>query len=161
MRRRSCPARQEPAEVADRHVPLVLLLEIAQYLGDAEHADGDRDEVDAVGELELAQREALLAGVDVGADQPKEEPEHDHGKRLEDRAVRERDRRDQAENHEREVLGGAELEGDRGQGRRKQDQHQSRDRARKERPERGGGQRGTGTALPRHLVAVDRGHGRG
>ena len=155
------PARHEAAEVADRHVTLVLLLEIAQDLGDAEHADGDGDEVDAVGELEPAEREPLLAGVDVGADQPEQQPEHDHGERLEDRAVRERDRRDQAEDHEREVFGGAELEGDRGQRRREQHQDQGRDRAGKERAERGGGQRGTRAALPRHLVAVDRGHGRG
>ena len=40
-------------------------LEVAQDLGDAERAHRQHGEVDAVGELRNAEREALLAGLDV------------------------------------------------------------------------------------------------
>ena len=85
-------ARHEPADAPHGDVAIVLVLEVAQDLGDAEHADRDGDEIEPVGELELAEREPLGARVDVGADQPEKQPEHDHRERLEDGAVGERDR---------------------------------------------------------------------
>ena len=47
-------ARHQAADLPHRHVAVVLVLEIAQDLGDAEHADRERDEIEPVGELELA-----------------------------------------------------------------------------------------------------------
>ena len=118
------PARHQTADLPHRHVAVVLVLEIAQDLGDAEHADRDRDEIEPIGEFELAKREPRRARVNVGADQPQEEPEHDHRERLHHRAVGERYRRDQAQHHQRKVFRGAELEGDLGQGRREQYEHE-------------------------------------
>ncbi len=97
--------RQQPADLPDQHRALVLVLEIAQDLGDAEHADRDGDEVQPVGIFADAEREARRAGVDVGADEAEQQAEHDHRQRLDDRAVRQRDRRDQADDHQREILG--------------------------------------------------------
>ena len=43
-------ARHQAADLPHRHVAVVLVLEIAQDLGDAEHADRERDEIEPVGE---------------------------------------------------------------------------------------------------------------
>ena len=47
--------------------------------------------------------------IDVGADQAEQQAEHHHGERLDDRAMRQRDRRDEADDHQREIFGRAEL----------------------------------------------------
>ena len=73
-------------------------------LGEAEDAERDRHEADAVGKLGDAEREALLARVDVGADQAEEQPDEDHRDGLHDAALRQHDRRDQAKHHQREVF---------------------------------------------------------
>ena len=48
----------------------------------------------------------MLAGIDVGADQAEQQAEHHHGDRLAQRAARQHHRADQAEHHQREVVGG-------------------------------------------------------
>ena len=81
-----------------------------------------------------------------------------HG--LEHRAARQRHGRDQAEHHQREILGGVELEREVGQRRREGGDDQRRDAAGEERPQRRDAQRRPGPALPRHLVAVEHGDDR-
>ena len=58
------------------------------------------------------------AGIDVGADQAEQQAQDDHGDRLQHRAVRQHHGRDQAEHHQREIFGRAELERDLRQRRR-------------------------------------------
>ena len=151
--------RQQAADLGHQHRAGLLALEIAQDFGDAEDADGDGDEVQPVGIFADAEREARRAGIDVGADKAEQQAERHHGQRLDDRAVGKRDRRDEADDHQREIFGRAELQRDAGQ-RRGEDRHEEgRDRAGEERAERGDRKRRAGPALAGHLVAVDRGDG--
>ncbi len=147
----------EVGDALDHDLALRLVLEVAQDLGDAEDADRDRDEVDAGVELEEAEGEARRAGVDVLADHAEQQAEHDHGERLQDRAVRQRDRGDEAEHDQREVLGRAEVQRRARERRGGEREDEGGDGAGEERAERGGGERRAGLALPRHLVAVDGG----
>ncbi len=65
-----------------------------------------------------------------------------------------------AQDDQREIFGGPEIERGAGQRRGEIGQKERGNRAGKERAERGGGQGRTGTALLGHLVAVDGGHRR-
>ena len=59
------------------------VLQVAQDLGDAEHAHREDREVHAVGKFRDAQRQALLAGLEVGAHRRrKKQAEHDHDQRF-------------------------------------------------------------------------------
>ena len=73
----------------------------------------------------------MRAGIDVGADQPEQQAEHHHGDRLAQRAARQHHRADQAEHHQREIIGRAELQRDLGERRREQRDHQRRERSRR------------------------------
>ena len=126
MRRKSSRVGIRPVTLVISTARVVLVLEIAQDLGDAEDADRDGDEVQPVGIFADAEREARRAGVDVGADEAEQQAEHDHGQRLDDRAVGQRDRRDEADDHQREILGRAELQRDRGQRRREERDEEGR-----------------------------------
>ena len=88
----------------------MLVLQVAQDLAEAEDAHAERHEVEAVGHLRHVEGEALGAGLDVGADQPEQQAQHDHGEGLEQRAAGQRHRGDQAQHHQREVFRRAELE---------------------------------------------------
>ena len=88
---------------------------------------------------------------------PSSRPNDDHGERMQQRAVRQHDRGDKPEHHQREILGRAELQRDFGERRGEQRDQQRADGAGEERADRRGGQRRAGPALPRHLVAVERG----
>ena len=139
-----------------QHSARLLVLEVAQDLRDAEDAHRDRDEIDSGVELAEAEGEARRAGIEILPDHPEQKPEHDHRQRLQDRAVRERDRGDEAEHDQREIFRRPELQGRPRQRRRKEHQHQRGDCPGEEGAERGCGERRTGPPLPRHLVAVDR-----
>src|SRR3712207_8064634 len=52
------------------------------------------------------------AGVGVRPHEPEQQPDENHGDRLDDRAVREHDGHQEAEHHEREVIGRIELLGE-------------------------------------------------
>ena len=88
---------------------------------------------------------------------PEQQAEHDHRDRLEQRAVRQHDGADQAQHHQREVFGRAELERELGQRRRDGRDDDRGDAAGEERAERRDRQRRAGLALARHLVAVEAG----
>ena len=73
-------------------------------------AHGERHEVDAVVELGHAEGEARVAPLLTSVPtRPTQQAEHDHADRLDHRAVREHDRGDQAEQHQREIFRRAEL----------------------------------------------------
>jgi hypothetical protein len=66
----------------------------------------------------MSKREARHARVDVGVDLAEQQAEQDHRDGLEQRARRQHHGADQAQHHQREVLGRPELEGEFGQRRR-------------------------------------------
>jgi hypothetical protein len=108
----------------------------------------------------MSKAEARHAGVHVGAHQSQQQAQHDHGDRLEQRARGQHHGADQAQDHQREVFGRAELEGHLGQRRGKGRQDQGAHATCKERAQAGRGQRRARPPLARHLVAVDHGHHR-
>ena len=135
-------------------------LDVAHDLGDAEQADHQRQEVDAIPDRRPAEGVARHAGVDVGADEPEQEADQDHRQRLEHRAVRQHDRHHEAEHHQRKVVRRVELLREIGKRRREGRDEQRADAAGEERAERRHHQRRAGAALPRHLVAVEAGDDR-
>ena len=153
--------RHHPADAGDDDLPLGgALFEVVDDLGDAKHAHGERGEADAFGEGRDAERKALLAGIDVGADESEQQADDHHRDGLAQRAARQHDRADQPEHHQREVVGGLEFQRDLRQRRREQRDHQRGDAAGDERRDRGHPERGAGAALFGHLVAVDGGDDR-
>ena len=93
--------------------------------------------------------------------EPQQQAQHDHRDRLDERAVREHHRGDEAQHHQREVVGGAELQRELGERRREARDEHGRDAAGEERAERRDAERLARLALARHLVAVEAGHHRG
>jgi hypothetical protein len=120
-----------------------------------------RGDVNPVGQFRNAESEARSAGVAVGADETDQETEHDHGDRLDQRAMSQHHRGDEAEHHQREIFRRSERSAHFGERRRKRGDQRGRDAAREKRAECRHRQRSAGAALSRHLVAVDAGHYRG
>ena len=111
--------------------------------------------------LRDAEGVARQPAVDVGADEPEQQADQHHADRLDHRAVRQHDRGDEAEHHQREIIRRVELLRDRGERRAERRDEQRADAAGEERAERRDAERGAGAALLRHLVAVDAGDDRG
>jgi hypothetical protein len=137
------------------------ILEIAQHLGEAEHAHRQHGEVDAVGERREAEGHALLAGLEVGADGREQQAQHDHAEGLQDRAARQHDREAQTHHHQRKILGRAEQQRELGQRRAERGDDDGGNAAGEEGAERRRAERDAGAALLGHLVAVQRGDDRG
>ena len=154
--------RHQSADLGVQDVATLLRqFEIADDLRESEHAHGDVGEADAVGELREIEGHAAGAGFEIGADHRQQQAEHDHGDRLEHRALRQHDRKDQTEHHEREVFGRPEQQCEAGQRRTERRHQHGRHATGEERADRRDRQRGARASLPRHLVAVERGdHGR-
>nr|GAJ37124.1 hypothetical 31.6 kDa protein in TAR-I ttuC' 3'region [Bradyrhizobium sp. DOA9] len=141
-------------------VHLGAMVEIANDLGKAEHAHRHRRKAEAVGKLRNVEGHARGAGLDVRTDHRKQQAEHDHRNRLQHRPLGQHHREDQAKHHQREIFGRAERQCELRQGCAEQCDQDGRDAAGEERADRGDRQRGAGTPLLRHLVAVDGGHHR-
>ena len=105
--------------------------------------------------------EALGAGVDVGADQAEQQAEEHHGDRLDDRAAGQHDGGDQAERHQRAVVGRAEFLRHARQRFGEDHDDDGADGAGEERADGRDRQRRAGAAVARHLVAVETGDDRG
>ena len=75
------------------------MLEVANDLGQSEHRDGQRDEVQPTVELANAERETGLSGVEVLAHGAEQEPEDDHGQGLGGGAAGQGDGGDEAQHH--------------------------------------------------------------
>ncbi len=151
------PARPDAADGAgDDDGFLGFLLEIVGDLGDAVDRHRQRDEFDAVGEPLEAEGEAADAGIDVGAGEAEQQPQHHHADGFHHRAARQHDGGDQAAHHQREIFRRPEL---RARWRRAaapaKQMSKRRDAAGEERADGGDAERRAGAALPRHLVAVD------
>ena len=150
--------RREHALDLDGHEAARLAdLEVLHDLREAVDAHRDRHEVDAVHQLVDAERVAQRARIDVRAHEAEDEAHEDHADGLEKRAVGEHHGAHEAEHHQAEVLGGAELEGELGQGRREgRDQHRG-EGARDEAADGRNAERRARAALLGHAVAVDAG----
>ncbi|MDT4829244.1 hypothetical protein FQZ97_626590 [compost metagenome] len=138
-----------------------LLLEVGHDFGEAEHAHGHDGEVDAVLQFGDAEVVACNARVHVGAHHAQQQTQQDHRNRLGQRARGQHHGANQAQAHQREVLGGAELECDLSQRGRKTGQQQSSHAACEERTQGSDCQGGASAAVAGHLVAVQHGHHRG
>ena len=126
-----------------------------QRLAHGEQTDRDDDDVDAVGDLRNAEGEPLLAGGLVDADQADGQAEAERRQPADPGAAEHRRHRDEGEQHDREEVGGGDLDRevrDRG---REDRQQQGGDGAGDERPDGRGGQRLRGAAGLGHLVALD------
>ncbi|MCY1297100.1 hypothetical protein D9M70_465260 [compost metagenome] len=86
------PRRHQVRDLGHQHFAGAFAFEVAQDFGDAEDTDGERDEVQPVSILPDAERETRRAGIDVGADQTKQQAQRHHGQSLGDRSMGERDR---------------------------------------------------------------------
>jgi hypothetical protein len=137
------------------------LFEVVDDLRHPEHAHGKRGEADALGERGKPEREAYDSRIHVGADDAQQQAEHDHGDRLADRSARQHHRADEAEHHQREVVGGLEFESDFRQWRREQGNYERCDAAGDEGCDRRHPERRSGAALLGHRMAVDGRHHRG
>ena len=147
LRRTAPSVSQKPLILLDDKLAVFRGFEIGDDLGEAEEPHRDADDAEAVGELRNAEVEARDARIDVGADDAEQQPEDDHRNRLDQRAVREHDGTDQAQHHQREIFGRAELQRELGQRDRNGGDEHRRDAAGEERPERRDGERGTGLPL--------------
>jgi hypothetical protein len=116
---------------------------------------------DAVEQFGDAEGVARGPGIHIGAAEAEQQADEDHGDGLEQRTLRHHHRRKQTEHHQREILDRRELFRERGEDGREGGERQRSDAAREERAQRGDRERGTGTALARHLVAVEAGDHRG
>ncbi len=86
------------------------LIDAVHELGDAEQAERQRHQLDAVRELREPEGETLGAGLDVLADHAEQQSQHRHRHALERRAARQRRACQQAEQHQRADLGRPELQ---------------------------------------------------
>ncbi|MNV45341.1 hypothetical protein D3C71_1371340 [compost metagenome] len=153
--------REQARDLGGEHFALVVRTrEVGNDFAVAEHAHGDGHEADAVGEFRHVEAEARDTRVHVGTDQAQQQAQHDHRDRLEQRTRCQHHGTDQAQDHQREVFGWAELEGQLGQRRCEGGKNERADATCEERAQAGRGERRTCTALARHLVAVDHGHHR-
>ena len=145
------------------HFALVFRLgQVGNDFAVAEHTHGDHDEADTVGQFGNVEAEAGHARVHVGTDHAHQQAQHDHGNGFEQRARSQHHGADQAQGHQREVLGRAELEGNFRQRRREGRQDHGAHATGEERAHACGSESGSRSPLARHLVAVDHGHhGRG
>ena len=131
----------------NHQLAVLRTLEIADHLGDAEQADGDRHETDAVGDVGDAERHARGAGIDVDADETHQYADDDHGDGLGRRAVRQHHRAKQAEDDEADGLHRRELQRQRRQRQAQDRDHQRRHRAGEERGDGGNCQRRAGANI--------------
>ncbi len=76
--------RHQVGDLGHQHFARALVFEVAQDFGDAEDADRQGDEVQAVRIFPDPQGEAWRAGVDVGADEAEQEAERHHRQGLDD-----------------------------------------------------------------------------
>src|SRR5664279_3250686 len=91
-------------------VDLGQLIDALHELGDAEQAERQRDDFDAVEQIGNAEGEARRAGFDVAADNADQQAADGHGDALERRTARQRRAGQQAEQHQRAYFRRAEFE---------------------------------------------------
>ena len=101
--------------VGEERALLGWLAEIVDDFTYPEQAHGQRHEAEPVHQDRQPEGVALGAGVDVGADQPEQESDDDHSEGFRELAAGQDGGGDQAENHQRKILGGTEIVGELGE----------------------------------------------
>jgi hypothetical protein len=127
-----------------------------QHLTDREEPDHHLDERDSAEEVDVAEGEARVAEAGGDPDRGDEQSGGRHHESAGQRAAREADDDDEAEDHDGEVLDRPEVERQVRQGRRERHEQRQRDDGRDERADRADGERRSGFAVLRHLIAVQR-----
>ena len=155
------PVRGAHPHRAGDGVDLLLLVPVAgggvERLADGEEADRHDDGVDAVEQLEDAEGEAGLAGLQVDADQAERQADEQAGEAARRGFAEHGGDGGEGQDHQREILGRPEQQGELDQLRGQEGQSQRGDGAGDEGADGGGGQRLGAAALARHHVAVDGG----
>ena len=151
--------RRRPRRASRRRAHALLHAE--QRLGDGEEADDHCDEVHAAEQRRRAEREATHARHRVQADEGHEGAQGGGAEPLHQRRPRQAHDHAEGEDHEAEVLGRADPQGEVGEGRREEREADEAECPRHEGRDRGDGEGRPGPALPRHLIAVHGGDHRG
>lgn len=150
-----------PAAAEGDHVAVDdALLDPRGDLGEAEDAEGDRDEREPVTEEERVEREALLGGRRRHADEAEQEAEEAGGQAFGDVAAGEHGCQRDAEDGEHEQLGARERQHERAGQRHRERQAERADETAGHRGEEGQRQRAFGLPLAGHRVAVEHRHAR-
>ena len=131
-----------------------------QRLAYGEQADREDHHLDPVEKLGHVHGEPRLTGLHIDADEADREPDEEARETSQERRAEDGSHGREGEDHEREVVGRAELQGQSNDRGREQGQRESRQRARHERTDGGGGERGGAATALRHLIALDGGHHR-
>ncbi|MPM27398.1 hypothetical protein SDC9_73909 [bioreactor metagenome] len=152
---------EQAGHLGSEHFALIVRLrQVGNDFAVTEHTHGDHHEVDTVGQFRNVERVTCHTGVHVGTYQTQQQAQHDHAHGLEQRARSQHHGTDQAQHHQREVFGRAELEGHFGQRRSEGSQNQRAHAAREERADTGRRKRWPRSPFSGHLVAVNHGHHR-
>ena len=147
------------ADLGVSHVDVFGVVDAVHELGDAEHAERQRDDFDAVEQFGDAEGEAGLPGLDVGADDADQQAEHRHRDALERRSLRQRRARQQSDQHQRTHLGGSEFERHLDQERRQENHLGDAEGSADEGGDDGDAERGAALALFGQRKPVQTGHG--
>ena len=151
------PGRDQLDLAVERRV-LRFGIQVLDDFGDAEGAQGDADQADAIRQRGEIHGVALHAAVDVGADLPKQHTDHAGGHAVEQAAGGHEADAEEAEYHQRAVVLRAEFQGNLAQRGRQPGQHHDRHRAADEAGDARREQSQAGLPLERHRIAVDTGH---
>ena len=147
------------ADLGVFHIDGFGIVDAVHELGDAEHAERQRDDFDAVEQFGDAEGEAGLSGLDVGSDDADQQAEHRHRDALERRSLRQRRAREQAHQHQRANFGRAEFERHLDQERRQENHFGDAERCADEGGDDGDAERGAALALLGQRKSVQTGHG--
>ena len=147
------------ADLGVFHVDGFGVVDAVHELGDAEHAERQRDDFDAVEQFGDAEGEARLSGLDVGADDADQQAENRHRDALERRSLGQRRAREQSHQHQRTDFGGAEFERHLDQERRQENHLGDAERGADKGGDDGDAERGAALALLGQRKSVQTGHG--
>ena len=157
IRLKSSRVSQQAADLPDHDAAGLLVLQVAQDLGHAEHAHGDRHEVEPVGQLGHVEGEARVPVSTSLPTRPSSRPSTIIANALSSEPRASATDATRPSTISEKYSAGPNFSATSASGGAAQRQQQGGDRAGEEGAERGGRQRRAGAALAGHLVAVDRG----
>ena len=159
--RHSCAVRQQLAQLRRDHLADRVVARRREDFAEAEQADRDRHDADAVAELGEVEAVAEVPGHVVDADHAEQQPEAGHQQRAHQRRRRHVGEEDQAEHEQRGVFRRAEAQRERRQRRRHQVSTMTPKVPAIQEPTAAMQSAAPARPFLRHRVAVDAGHHRG
>src|SRR5262249_38864114 len=157
---RPLPFLERHPERARERDDLVLAEAVArrdvERLPDREQTHRHHDDIDAVEQFRKTEGEARLAGLQVDADETQPDAEEQRRQSPHGRRAQHGRYRYEREHHEREIVGGSELERPIHHHGREEGDTEGADRAGNERADGRGRDRRAGAAVARHLVTLER-----